>query len=272
MIENNTKDKKILSLFTGNKLCNVASRLRGKGFNIICPNHGGLCTANIAEDAVIGNETAYSKECAEEVSDYLKISHITTDGDSKAFRCVKEIHGPNVKSRGDVRHLAESLKRAILKCTFSTSLFSGINKMNKKNRFAIDIKARCVAELNQSFQVHNGELYKIKEQMPCIIETILMCYKGYCGYSCRVNSFVCVGLPHNHWQKSYIARGATFKMTCDDVDKIEKCIKILLGPQSLNMVRFLTSTQKSEAVNRSHRRCNPKNVTHSRNFAGRPSM
>ena len=112
-------------------------------------------------------------------------------------------------------------------------------------------------------------MYKIKEQMPCIIETILMCYKGYCGYSCKVNSFVCAGLPHNHWQKSYIARGEIFKMTCDDVDKIEKCIKILLGPQSLNMVRFLTSTQKSEAVNRSHRRCNPKNVTHSRNFAGR---
>ena len=52
-----------------------------------------------------------------------------------------------------------------------------------------------------------------------------MCYKGYCGYSCKVNSFVCAGLPHNHWQKSYIARGETFKMTCDDVDKIEKCIK-----------------------------------------------
>jgi hypothetical protein len=56
--------------------------------------------------------------------------------------------------------------------------------------------------------------------------------KGYCGYSCKVNSFVCAGLPHNHWQKSYIARGATFKMTCDDVDKIERCIKLLLGPQS----------------------------------------
>jgi hypothetical protein len=64
----------------------------------------------------------------------------------------------------------------------STSLFSGTNKLNKKNRFALDIKARCVAELYQSFQIHNGELYKIKEQMPCIIETILMCYKGYCGY------------------------------------------------------------------------------------------
>jgi hypothetical protein len=43
----------------------------------------------------------------------------------------------------------------------------------------------------------------------------------YCGYSCKVNSFVCAGLPHNHWQKSYIARGEIFKMTCDDVDKIE---------------------------------------------------
>jgi hypothetical protein len=35
MIENNTTDIKIVSLFTGNKLCNVASRLRGKGFNLI---------------------------------------------------------------------------------------------------------------------------------------------------------------------------------------------------------------------------------------------
>ena len=170
----------------------------------------------------------------------------------------------------DVRHLAGSLKRAILKCTFSTSLFSGINKLNKKNRFALDIKARCVAELNQSFQVHNGELYKIKEQMPCIIETILMCYKGYCGYSCKVNTFMCAGLPHNHWQKSYIARGETFKMTCDDVDKIEKCIKIYFSAhKAWTWFDFLPRPKKSEAVNRSHRRCNAKNVTHSRHFAGR---
>jgi hypothetical protein len=57
--------------------------------------------------------------------DVLNVSHITIDGDSKAFRGIKEIHGPNVTSLRDVRHLAGSLKRAILKCTFSTSLFSG---------------------------------------------------------------------------------------------------------------------------------------------------
>jgi hypothetical protein len=62
-------------------------------------------------------------------------------------------------------------------------IWTNNNKLNKKNRFALDIKARCVAELNQSFQVHNGELYKIKEQMPCIIETIIMCCKGYCSFA-----------------------------------------------------------------------------------------
>jgi hypothetical protein len=76
-----------------------------------------------------------------------------------------------------------------------------------------------------------------------------MCYKGYCGYSCIVNSFVCVGFPHNHWQKSYIARGETFKMTCDDVDKIEKCIKVLLGPQSLDMVRSLLMPENRDVLN-----------------------
>ena len=59
----------------------------------------------------------------------------------------------------DVRHMTGSLKRAILKCTFKVCLFSGIYKQNKKNRFTLDIKAMYMAELSQSFQAHNGELY-----------------------------------------------------------------------------------------------------------------
>lgn len=52
---------------------------------VICPNHlFGVCTANIADDASIGNEAAYSKACAIKVRNFLKISHLTTDGDSKA--------------------------------------------------------------------------------------------------------------------------------------------------------------------------------------------
>lgn len=269
MCENNTLDKKIISLYTGSKLCVVASRLRGKGIEVLCPNHEGICTANIAEDASIGNEAVYSAKCAEEVSDFLKIAHITTDGDSKSFQGVKKIHGPNVKALRCVRHLSVSLKRAVVRCTFSTSMFSGPNKNSQRSKFALDIKARCVAELNQCFKIHNGELHYIKAHMPEVIKSIIMCYKGYCGFTCRVNSFVCAGLPSNHWEKNYIPHGSTCRMTYEDEQKLEQCMKILLGSKSLELVRFLTSTQKSEAFNRSLSRCNPKNVTFPRNFPGR---
>ncbi|CAC5384674.1 unnamed protein product [Mytilus coruscus] len=251
---------------TANK---VAKQIKREGFKIVCPNHEGVHTAYIAEDASIGNEGAYSSWCATEVSDYLKISHITTDGDSRAFQGVKQVHGTNVEALRDVRHLSASMKRAITRCTFSPNLFSGTNKLNQKNRFALDIKARCVAELNQSFNVHQGELYKDKQYMPEVIKTIVMCYKGYCGSSCKVNSYVCSGLPSNHWIKNFIPNGSTCRMTCDDEVKFENCIRILPGPNSLNLVRFLTSTQKSEAFNRALSRCNPKNVSFPRNFPGR---
>ena len=269
MSENNTSEKKIISVYTGSKLCNVASRLRGKGIEVVCPNHEGICTANLAEDATIGNEAKYSAECAKEVRDFLKISHITTDGDSKSFDGVRKIHGPNVMRLRCVRHLSGSMKRAIMKCTFSKCMFSGANKSTQKSRFACDIKARCVAELNQAFKINDGELYKTKEHMPNVIKAIIMCYKGYCGVTCKLDSFVCAGTPENHWQKYYIANGETCRMTCDDEIKVEQCLQILLGPKSLDLVRFLTSTQKSEAFNRSLSRCNPKNVTFSRNFPGR---
>ncbi|CAC5397278.1 unnamed protein product [Mytilus coruscus] len=203
----------------------LQKRLRGKGIEIICPNHGGVCTANIAGDASIGNEAVYSSSCATEISDFLKISHITTDGDSKSYQGVKQVHGINVEALRDVRHLSATMKRAITRCTFSPDLFSGAKKANLKNRFALDIKARCVAELNQSFKVHQGELYKVKQHMPEVIKTIVMCYKGYCGSFCKVNSYVCAGLPSNHWIKNFIPNGSTCRMTCDDEVKVKKLYK-----------------------------------------------
>ncbi|CAG2191371.1 unnamed protein product [Mytilus edulis] len=172
----------------------VAARLKGKGFKIVCPNHEGVCTANIAEDASIGNE----------------------------------------------EHTAAGVQLSKVCC-----------------------------KLNQSFNVHQGELYTVKQHMPEVIKTIVMCYKGYCGSSCKVNSYVCAGLPSNHWIKNFIPNGSTCRMTCDDEVKLENCIGILLAPNSLNLVRFLTSTQKSGAFNRALSRCNPKNVSFPRNFPGR---
>lgn len=156
-----------------------------------------------------------------------------------------------------------------MKCTFSVIMFSGSRKQNEKSRFALDIKARCVAELNTGFSVHKGNLQLMKAHMPNVIDAIIMCYKGNCGSSCKVNSYVCGGEPSKCWIRSYIANGSTLKMTFYDQEELRRCIKILLGPNSLDLVRFLTSTQKSEGFNRSLSRCNPKNVTFHRNFPGR---
>ncbi|CAC5376447.1 unnamed protein product [Mytilus coruscus] len=134
MVENNTKLKHIVSVFTGNKLCKVASRLRNKGIEVLCPNHAGHCSANLAEDSVIGNETEYARQCTIELNDKLKIAHVTTDGDSKAVNGITNAQRSNVKILRDVRHLANSMKRAVQNCTFSLSMFSGTNKKEILNK------------------------------------------------------------------------------------------------------------------------------------------
>lgn len=58
-------------------------------------------------------------------------------------------------------------------------------------------------------------------------------------------------------------------MIGDDEVLVENCMNVLLGQKSLDLVRFLTSTQKCEAFNRTLQRCNPKYVTFIRNFFGR---
>ena len=76
-------------------MCNVASRLRNKGIEVKCPNHAGFCSANLAKDAVIRNETEFANLCTKELNDTLKIVHVTTDGDSKAYVGIKKM--PNVQ-------------------------------------------------------------------------------------------------------------------------------------------------------------------------------
>jgi hypothetical protein len=50
------------------------------------------------------------------------------------------------------------------------------------------LKARCVAELHQTFKAHKGQLIEVKKLMPNVIKSIVMCYKGFCGIHCQINS------------------------------------------------------------------------------------
>jgi hypothetical protein len=75
--------------------------------------------------------------------------------------------------------------------------------------------------------------------LECTIEcfTLLgggkMCYKGFCGIYCQINSYVCAGLTSKHWHKEFIPGNASLKMTPDDEMSVEKCIGVLLGSKSV---------------------------------------
>jgi hypothetical protein len=58
-------------------------------------------------------------------------------------------------------------------------------------------------------------------------------------------------------------------MTDTDVHLLRDCINLTLGPKNLCRIKFHTSTQKCESVNRAYLKTNSKCITYSRNFEPR---
>ena len=55
--ENEMPNKDIICVSIDNMLCDTAQLMRAKGRNVKCPNHRGICTANLDRTDVIGNES-----------------------------------------------------------------------------------------------------------------------------------------------------------------------------------------------------------------------
>ncbi|KAL4241145.1 lens induction in camera-type eye [Mactra antiquata] len=265
--ENNTKSKKVIGVNIASKVCIIGSRLRNKGKNVTCPNHHGKCTANISPDAVIGDEEKWSASVAQQIQSEVKIVGYTGDGDAKSHQGVSRVTQSKVTHMKDVRHLGNSVRRAVNRANFSAGMFRGTSKCNLRNRLAMSIKQRCTAELTKAHAVYNGNLNAIKKKMPKIIDTIVLCFKGYCGHSCKTNSLVCCG---NYRQaKNFMPSNIKLKMTEADELSLIQCIGIMLSPNAIENTRFLTSTQKCEAVNRAYQAVNPKTISNPRSFSGR---
>ncbi|KAH3823283.1 hypothetical protein DPMN_125082 [Dreissena polymorpha] len=113
MCENNTKNKQIVGVFVSNKLCRTSSMLRNKGQPVQCPNHRGHCTANVSERESIDDEVKYNEVLGDLISQDIKISNFTCNGDSRAIQGVRKSHGHNVGHLRDLRHLGNSLKREL---------------------------------------------------------------------------------------------------------------------------------------------------------------
>jgi hypothetical protein len=77
------------------------------------------------------------------------------------------------------------MKRAVQNCTFSFSMFVGKNKSNMKSRFAIDLKARCVAELYQAFKAHKGQLFELKSTCQMSSKQLLSATKVFVVYTAK---------------------------------------------------------------------------------------
>ena len=102
---------------------------------------------------------------------------------SKAFAGIISKQDCETENLHDIRHLSLSLKRAIINKNLPPKMISGKNQSARnvnKRRFAMDIKARCVAELTKAHKYHAGDIDKIKDAMSGVQKAIIMCYRGYC--------------------------------------------------------------------------------------------
>lgn len=273
IIENVTKAKKILSVNTANKLCSkrcIDNEHR---------THG--CKKNIATADQIGDEEKWARQAYVKMTDDseegpMKISHFTSDGDSKAVKGIQEAQGRyRVKHLRDTHHLSKSISSAISNCNFSKMMMPGCTKALQtkvQKQFAYDLRRRVHGEFEQAYSHFNGDIVAMKKHFPQCIDAIIACYGGSCGKLCAKHSLVCAGLKFKKWNhSSYLRfmRGDSLQPSESDIKMLRSVLEIRLGPEAVNSQEFNTNTQMSEATNRTFSRTNPKLVTFSHNFEGR---
>ena len=268
--ENSTKRKKIIGAYLGNKHCAKAQTLQAQGRNVNCPNHPGHCSKNLDLCAVIGDEQRNVTIAYQDIrkSD-LTISTITTDGDSKSSEAIEQVNKmigapPPYKQRDPV-HFAKTHAKLIKKQPFSAGMFPGSTKAEREKQlkeFARNVSKRCSAEMTVAIKKFKWDKGEIELHMRSVIDAILACHGGDCGNLCHQNSLVCS--RSNQWtEKTEVLMNPT------DVALLRHCVEQRLGCAGVRKTIFGTSTQKSEAVNRSIRRSLAKNVLYKRNAIGR---
>lgn len=272
--ENLTKQKKVISLASPNKLCHTASVLRGKGQDITCPNHHGSCSANIPPGHSIGDEKQWADDCLRGMGDDkmpLKFNAFTTDGDSRAFAAVLYRH-PDAEQYRDPNHLAKGQKRLVMSMKFSKEFLKAADKIytadHLQSRLASDIAYRCSAELNELVTSSEMNTDKIIRGSSYLKDAILQCILGN-HIHCKKHSFVCTGSKRGCWQLNFLPPAIKLCPSDDDIGKLKTILEYRLSRAAVLATKCNKDTQKSEAVNRAYTRCNPKHITFSRNFPGR---
>jgi len=264
LAENVTPKKKIIGIYTGNKLCQQAARLRKTGQQITCPDHSGKCTANLNLTDSIGDEARALRSIQRDIAPQLTIGSLTADGDSQAHKAL----GDNCKIYRDTRHMGLSLKKQIEGAKFSDKVFPGRTKADRQSvhkRFAADLTKRCNAEFKACHKSVKGKLPHLKNRLTYIMDAIINCYSGKCQL-CRIHSFACFG----HCQRYLLNSETVFNFSDDnDERELRRCLNYRFGSKGTELTALNSNTQKTESLNRTFGKTNPKLCTWPRNFAPR---
>uniref|UniRef100_K1Q240 Mutator-like transposase domain-containing protein n=1 Tax=Magallana gigas TaxID=29159 RepID=K1Q240_MAGGI len=244
--ENVTAKHQIIKLITKNKICSKHGHLR----DAASANHScspGECGANLPMQHTIGDEFTWAREGMAELlcEDGIEVKGVTTDPDSSAGRAAESLFKDGLNKVKpmhylDTRHLSKSIGKSIKRDEKLLQVVPCRTKAEKTkllHNFAFDAVDRCTAEINQAYDLYAGDSHKMKNKLSYAVDAIVQCYMGDHAL-CRKHSLVCNGGIVN-WR---------------------------LSPAVLDKN---INSQKVESFNRTLRRSLPRNVTFTRNFAGR---
>lgn len=276
--ESVTSKKYVIDIQTHSKLCQQGEILRKKTGHRPCPDHPG-CTADLAQNAVIGNEKQWAQDSLLGLSgDGINVNIVTTDPDSSSYRAAAELYGQGTlttqpQHQLDTHHISRGQRKNIKTTYFSQSMFPGDTAAERRqlqNRLADDVPARCTAEHKVAWEQYAGDVNKIKRAMTYVRDAMVHCYQGNHSL-CRRHSGVCRAKKKKNWLIDSAFLPENFVLNCNDTDKekLERLIDYRLGQKVIEKTKHLLTTQKCEAVNRAISSTTPKNKTFSRNFAAR---
>lgn len=277
-IEKHTDKQQIIDVHVESKLCYVGAWLRGRGYDVSCPEHAD-CSATI-NDVQPFSEYNMGRRIGERLaSEDILVKYVTTDGDGRSAQGIGDSMAAldpswEVVRQADTTHMGQSLFRHSLKASYSDNMFTGTTSKEKKQQqlmFSLDLKYRCKEIYRIAHSIHQGDIEAISHRMPTIIETSIDCYAGTCD-NCKKESLVCPGGTKN-WRATshYLQSSESTVMNVTENDKniLRELMTFYLGKESLESMKFLSTTNKNESVNRALSTCLPKIVNFSRNTKAR---
>lgn len=278
MCENVTPQKKVIATIQHSKMCKTGAALRINGAEVSCPDkESHQCTANHRQDKDF-TEEGLAFEMAQQISHELKIDKVTTDGDSKSAQGIRRSMGDNVENLMDPIHKTQSVFRASLTCLdkdFSANILpyeeSSVCKRSLKKAFAADIARRVnkvVANLFSKFD--NADA--ISDKLLDCVNAIINCYDGNCD-SCKTELSAC-RKGKRWWNVSeelvqFKVKKGSINLTKKDRFVLTKILELKLSRREFTKIRFNTTTNKCESINRTINVYAPKTKRYARNSAAR---